>query len=191
VFTALPIALFVAVCFGYYYTALKLSDRLINTLYLLMFWLVIEATSCAAWASPHGAWPTRALAKRQAAKEAGEGEAVIEEPTLDIEQVNEQSMRLIRLALLGGFIAALYWVWSDLISVFSYLDNVTLYEYTSGTGANQHGAHQHRRPARRADHHRHHLRPGAQPARPAGSAGAVQAGTGPGQRLPPPLCCPM
>jgi potassium efflux system protein len=27
VFTALPIALFVAVCFGYYYTALKLSDR--------------------------------------------------------------------------------------------------------------------------------------------------------------------
>jgi small-conductance mechanosensitive channel len=76
------------------------------------------------------------LAKRQAAKEAGEGEAVIEEPTLDIEQVNDQSMRLIRLALLGGFIAALYWVWSDLISVFSYLDNVTLYEYTSGTGAN-------------------------------------------------------
>jgi potassium efflux system protein len=34
---------------------------------------------------------------------------VIEEPTLDIEQVNEQSLRLIRLALLGGFIAALYW----------------------------------------------------------------------------------
>jgi potassium efflux system protein len=44
VFTALPIALFIAVCFGYYYTALKLSDRLINTLYLLMLWLVIEAT---------------------------------------------------------------------------------------------------------------------------------------------------
>src|SRR5690606_18070573 len=42
-FTALPIALFVAVCFGYYYTALKLTDRLIYTLYLLLFWLVIEA----------------------------------------------------------------------------------------------------------------------------------------------------
>jgi potassium efflux system protein len=136
VFTALPIALFVAVCFGYYYTALKLSDRLINTLYLLMFWLVIEATFVRGLGWPHGAWPTSALAKRQAAKEAGDGEAVIEEPTLDIEQVNEQSLRLIRLALLGGFIAALYWVWADLISVFSYLDNVTLYEYTSGTGAN-------------------------------------------------------
>lgn len=37
--------------------------------------------------------------------------------------------------MLGGFIAGLYWVWSDLISVFAYLNNFVLYEYTSGTGA--------------------------------------------------------
>ncbi|POA30185.1 MULTISPECIES: mechanosensitive channel MscK [unclassified Pseudomonas] len=136
-FTVLPIALFIAVCFGYFYTALKLSDRLINTLYLLMFWLIIEATFVRglAVAARRLAYQ-RALTKRQAAKEAGDGEAVVEEPTLDIEKVNEQSLRLIRLALLGGFIAALYWVWKDLISVFSYLDNITLYEYTSGVGAN-------------------------------------------------------
>ncbi|WP_369988498.1 mechanosensitive channel MscK [Pseudomonas xanthosomatis] len=135
-FTALPIALFVAVCFGYYYTALKLTDRLIYTLYLLLFWLVIEAAfvrglSVAARRLAY----QRALSKRQAAKEGLDGEVVIEEPTLDIEQVNQQSLRLIRLALLGGFIAGLYWVWADLISVFSYLNNVTLYEYSSGTGA--------------------------------------------------------
>jgi potassium efflux system protein len=135
-FTALPVALFLAVCFGYYYTALKLTDRLINTLYLSMLWLVIEAAfvrglSVAARRLAYN----RALAKRQAAKDNGDGEGVGEEPTLDIEQVNQQSLRLIRLALLAGFIAALYWVWSDLISVFSYLDNITLYEYTSGTGA--------------------------------------------------------
>ncbi|MDD0973683.1 mechanosensitive channel MscK [Pseudomonas fontis] len=135
-FTALPIALFVAVCFGYYYTALKLTDRLINTLYLLMFWLVIEAAFVRglAVAARRLAY-ARALSKRQAAKEGPDGETVVEEPTLDIEQVNQQSLRLIRLALLGGFIAALYWVWADLISVFAYLDNITLYEYTSGTGA--------------------------------------------------------
>ena len=133
----LPIALFVAVCFGYYYTALKLSDRLINTLYLLMFWLVIEAAFVRglAVAARRLAYQ-RALAKRQAAKEAGEGnDTVIEEPTLDIEQVNQQSLRLIRLALLAAFVGGLYWVWADLISVFSYLDNFTLYEYTSGSGA--------------------------------------------------------
>ncbi|ANC00713.1 potassium transporter KefA [Pseudomonas putida] len=135
-FTALPIALFVAVCFGYYYTALKLTDRLIYTLYLLLFWLVIEAAfvrglSVAARRLAY----QRALSKRAAAKEGLDGEVIIEEPTLDIEQVNQQSLRLIRLALLGGFIGGLYWVWSDLITVFSYLNNVTLYEYASGTGA--------------------------------------------------------
>lgn len=135
-FTALPIALFVAVCFGYYYTALKLTDRLIDTLYLMMLWLVIEAAfvrglSVAARRLAY----SRALAKRQAAKENGDGEIPVEEPTLDIEQVNQQSLRLVRLALLCGFIGALYWVWTDLISVFAYLDNITLYEYTSGTGA--------------------------------------------------------
>ncbi|MHA6163161.1 mechanosensitive channel MscK [Pseudomonas sichuanensis] len=135
-FTALPIALFVAVCFGYYYTALKLTDRLIYTLYLLLFWLVIEAAfvrglSVAARRLAY----QRALSKRQAVKEGLDGEVPVEEPTLDIEQVNQQSLRLIRLALLGGFIAGLYWVWADLISVFSYLNNFTLYEYTSGTGA--------------------------------------------------------
>ncbi|WP_353227695.1 mechanosensitive channel MscK [Pseudomonas qingdaonensis] len=135
-FTALPVALFIAVCFGYYYTALKLTDRLIDTLYLLMFWLVIEAAFVRglAVAARRLAYQ-RALSKRQATKEGLDGEVIVEEPTLDIEQVNQQSLRLIRLALLGGFIAALYWVWADLISVFAYLDNITLYEYTSGTGA--------------------------------------------------------
>jgi potassium efflux system protein len=136
-FTALPVALFVAVCFGYYYTALKLSDRLIDTLYVLMMWLVIEAAFVRGLgvAARRLAYQ-RALAKRQAAKEAGDGEIPVEEPTLDIEQVNQQSLRLIRLALLAGFVGALYFVWADLITVFSYLDNITLYEYTSGTGAN-------------------------------------------------------
>ena len=136
-FTALPIGLFIAVCFGYYYTALKLTDRLIDTLYLLMLWLVIEAAFVRGLnvAARRLAY-NRALSKRLAAKENGDGEGVAEEPVLDIEQVNQQSLRLIRLALLAAFIGGLYWVWADLISVFSYLDNITLYEYTSGTGAN-------------------------------------------------------
>ena len=133
----LPLALIIAVGLGYYYTALKLSDRLINTLYLLVIWLVIEATFVRGLgvAARRLAYQ-RATAKRQAqSKDSGEGtETVVEEPTLDIEQVNQQSLRLIRLALLGTFIAGLYWVWADLISVFAYLDNIALYQYSSGTG---------------------------------------------------------
>ncbi|HSC83154.1 MAG TPA: mechanosensitive channel MscK, partial [Pseudomonas sp.] len=135
-FTALPLGLMLAVGFGYYYTALKLTDRLIDTLYLLIFWLTLEAAfeRGLAVAARRLAY-SRALAKRQAQpKEGPEGESTIEEPTLDIDQVNQQSMRLIRLALLCTFIACLYWVWADLLSVFTYLDNITLYQYSSGAG---------------------------------------------------------
>lgn len=135
-FSMLPLALFLAVCFGYYYTALKLSDRLIDTLYLLLIWLVVEAVFVRglAVAARRLAYQ-RATAKREAqTAEDSEGtEIQLEVPTLDIEQVNQQSLRLIRLTLLGTFIAAMYWVWADLISVFAYLDNITLYEYNSST----------------------------------------------------------
>jgi potassium efflux system protein len=137
-FSLLPLGLFLAVCFGYYYTALKLSDRLIDTLYLLLIWLIAEAVFVRglAVAARRLAYQ-RAIAKRTAqTAEDNEGtEIQIETPTLDIDQVNLQSLRLIRLSLLGIFIAAMYWVWADLISVFAYLDNVTLYEYSSGVGA--------------------------------------------------------
>ena len=136
-FSLLPLALIAAVGFGYYYTALKLSDQLIDTLYLLIIWLVVEAAFVRGLgvAARRLAYH-RAIAKRQAqAKEASEGAeaVVIEQPTLDIEQINQQSLRLIRLALLSGFLVALYWVWSDLFSVFAYLDNINLYEYQSGS----------------------------------------------------------
>jgi len=135
-FSVLPIALIVAVGFGYYYTALKLTDRLIDTLYLLMIWIVVEAALVRGLtvAARRLAYK-RALAKRQA--QGDDGSDTVEtqgEPGLDIEQVNQQSLRLTRLTMFGVFLVALYWVWSDLISVVSYLDNITLYEYTTGSG---------------------------------------------------------
>ena len=125
-----------AVGLGYFYTALKLSDRLIETLYLLIVWLVVEATFIRGLgvAARRLAYQ-RAQAKRQAqSKEGADGNETSEEPGLHIDQINEQSLRLITLALFGLFLGGLYWVWADLISVFAYLDNITLYEYTSGVG---------------------------------------------------------
>ncbi|MFZ3186563.1 MAG: mechanosensitive channel MscK [Pseudomonas sp.] len=135
-FIALPLGLSVAVGMGYFYTSLKLSDRLIETLYLLIVWLMIEATFVRGLgvAARRLAYQ-RAQSKRQAqAKDGADGSEVGEEPALHIDQVNEQSLRLINLALFALFLGGLYWVWADLISVFAYLDNVTLYEYSSGTG---------------------------------------------------------
>ncbi|THG77793.1 mechanosensitive ion channel, partial [Pseudomonas sp. A-1] len=77
----------------------------------------------------------RAQARRQAApREGADGGELIEEPTLALEQVNQQSLRLVRLGLLLGFVGIFYFVWADLLAVFTYLDSVTLYQYTSGSG---------------------------------------------------------
>ncbi len=60
-FSLLPLALIGAVAFGYYYTALKLTDRLIDTLYLLIILLIVEATLVRGLSvARHGAWPTSA-----------------------------------------------------------------------------------------------------------------------------------
>jgi potassium efflux system protein len=129
-FIALPLGLSVAVGLGYFYTSLKLSDRLIETLYLLIIWLIVEAIFVRGLAVA-----ARRLAYQRAQAKDGDSDSEnSEELALHIDQVNVQSLRLINLALLGLFLAGLYWVWADLISVFAYLDNVTLYQYSSGVG---------------------------------------------------------
>ena len=136
----LPLLLMVALFAGYYYTALKLSGRLIDTLYALLVWVLLEALLIRglAVAARRLAWQ-RAEARREAEAQAPTGESgealPVEEPGLAIEEVNQQSLRLIRLGLFAGLAAVLWWVWADLITVFSYLDTVTLYEFTSGAGA--------------------------------------------------------
>ncbi len=135
-FSILPLALMLVVGFGYYYTALKLTGRLIDTLYLLLAWIVIEATLIRGLtvAARRLAYH-RALAKRDAQiDETMDTSESTGEAGLDIRQVNQQSLRLTRLAMFGLFFLVLYWVWADLISVVSYLDNITLYEFTSGSG---------------------------------------------------------
>ena len=132
----LPLAHVVLVGFGYYYTALKLTGRLLDSLYLIAIWTVVQSTVL------HGLDVAarrlalqRAEARRQTPpREGAEGGELIEEPTLALEKVNQQSLRLVRLGLLLGFLGIFYFVWADLLAVFTYLDSVTLYEYTSGSG---------------------------------------------------------
>ncbi|MBV2133563.1 mechanosensitive channel MscK [Pseudomonas sp. MAP12] len=131
----LPLAHVLLVGFGYYYTALKLTGRLLDSLYIIAIWTVVQSMVL------HGLdIAARRLAlqraharRQQPAREGADGE-LIEEPTLALEQVNQQSMRLVRLGLLLGFVGIFYFVWADLLAVFTYLDSVDLYEYTSGSG---------------------------------------------------------
>ncbi|MCV2217624.1 mechanosensitive channel MscK [Thauera sp. Sel9] len=136
----MPLALIVALMLGYYYTALKLTGRLIDTLLILIVWAITNATAIRGLAvAARRLEYKRAVERREAAEREAEGDSpagveLAETPMIGIEQVNQQSLRLIRLGLLGALLGALYWVWADLITVFAYLDNITLYEYASGSG---------------------------------------------------------
>ncbi|WBE25547.1 mechanosensitive channel MscK [Denitrificimonas caeni] len=133
----LPFLFTVALVSGYYYTALKLSERLINTLSLVLIWILLEAMVVRglALAARRLAWQRAQDARQNQPKDGVEGEVATDDMVLDISQINDQSLRLARLVLLGVFVVSLYWVWSDLLSLFTYLDNVTLYENISSVGA--------------------------------------------------------
>ncbi len=132
-----PLLFTVALASGYYYTALKLSGRLLDTISLVLIWILLEAVLVRglALAARRLAWQRAQDAKQNQPKEGMEGDVATDDMLLDISQINEQSLRLARLMLMGMFFISLYWVWSDLLSLFTYLENITLYENVSSTGA--------------------------------------------------------
>ncbi len=135
----MPLTLIGALVMGYYYTALKLTGRLIDTLFVLIIWRLLEGTLVRALAvAARRIDHQRAVARREAAEREGkasaDNETTFEAPVLDVAKINQQSLRLLRLGLLSGLVVVLYWVWADLIGVFAYLDNITLYQYASGSG---------------------------------------------------------
>ncbi|KYZ87233.1 transporter [Alcanivorax sp. KX64203] len=133
----LPFALIVVIGLGYYYTTVRLSGRIIDSFYLLLLWTLIDATAVRglAVAAQRLAYK-RALAQRDSdAKETSVEGIEVEEPQLDLERVNQQSLRLIRMALVVVFGLLFYWVWADILSAFSYTENILLWETTEGSGS--------------------------------------------------------
>ncbi len=137
VVVSLPLLFTAALVSGYYYTALKLSGRLLDTLSLVLIWILLEAVLVRglALAARRLAWKRAQDAKQNQPKEGLDGEVATDDMLLDISQINAQSLRLARLILLGLFFISLYWVWADLLSLFAYLDNITLYQNVDANGA--------------------------------------------------------
>lgn len=139
VLTLTPLALAGMTYWGYHYTSTKLADRFIDTLYLIVLWMLVEGTVVRnlSVAGRRLAYQ-RAMAKREAAqnREGQDNEAGIEIPEMDIQQINQQSLRLTKLGILVLFGILVYFVWSDLVSAAYYLESVTLWEYASGTPEN-------------------------------------------------------
>jgi potassium efflux system protein len=123
--------------YGYTYTALSLLGRFVLTLYLLGLWILVESTVVRglAVAARRLAY-RRALARRRAMTQDSDGAGdAVEEPPLDMQQVNQQSLRLTKLILMIGFVLLLYVVWSDLLTVFGYLKQVMVFGGEGAEGA--------------------------------------------------------
>jgi len=129
VLSIVPIVLLVLTATGYFYTALRLANRWIDTVYLVIIWNLIHQTvirglSVAARRMAY----RRALSRRQnMVKEGAEGAEPVDEPPLGIEQINQQTMRLTMLLMFSLFAVVFYAIWSDLITVFAYLDSIILW----------------------------------------------------------------
>ncbi len=132
---ATPVILLGLMFAGYFYTTLRLAGRWIDSLYLYFLWNIvylaaIRGLSVAARRLAY----RRALARRQnqaKEKEGAEGNEPVEEPPLALDQINQQSLRLTTMVLFLIFASAFYAIWSDLVTVISYLDSVTLWHYSS------------------------------------------------------------
>ncbi|WP_422646061.1 mechanosensitive channel MscK [Xenorhabdus kozodoii] len=132
--TFAPLVLIVLMVSGYFYTTLRLAERWLYSLYLLFLWHIsYQACLRGLGIAARRIAYRRAVARRQSlTKEGAEGE-VIDEPPMALDRINQQSLRLTTMVLFLIFLGAFYWIWSDLVTVFSYLDGVNLWQYSTTT----------------------------------------------------------
>lgn len=135
----LPVLLIVGSVMGYFFTALELSVRLNMTVWIALallllrevafFWVLVSRRRLAI---------EEARKRREAARaqQAGESEgqstsadlpAVPAEPAIDIAAISDQAGRLLRVAVSGIFLLALWGIWVEVLPALHYLDSLTLW----------------------------------------------------------------
>ncbi len=117
---------------GYYYTTLRLANRWLDSLYLLVLWYLVynvclRGLSLGARKLAY----KRALERRAMLKQEDAENEPISEPPMTIELISQQSLRLTTMVLFIVFALAFYAIWSDFITIFSFLDSVNLWGYTT------------------------------------------------------------
>lgn len=122
---------------GYYYTTLRLANRWLDSLYLLLLWYItynacLRGLTLVARKLAYQRAVERREAlrlERQEPQEDAENEP-IKEPPMTIELISQQSLRLTTMVLFIIFALAFYGIWSDFITIFSFFDSVELWRYS-------------------------------------------------------------
>ncbi|MCY0803011.1 mechanosensitive channel MscK [Providencia rettgeri] len=117
---------------GYYYTTLRLTNRWIDSLYLLLLWhITYNACLRGLTLVARKLAYQRAIERRAMSKQEETENEPIKEPPMAIDLISQQSLRLMTMVLFIIFALAFYAIWSDFITIFSFLDSVNLWGYTA------------------------------------------------------------
>lgn len=135
-----PIGLIVLVVLGYYYTALNLIQHIINSYIAWCIWFVLRNVIYRGITVSSRRLAHRRLMekRRQQAEAFNDGtpsdDVVVitdQEEGLALNEVRSQLLRFADLFIWSALFAIFYFVWSDLITVASYLRGITLWQQSS------------------------------------------------------------
>jgi len=139
---ATPLVLAGIACLGYTYTALQLAGLLIRTAGALLFallayqviyrWLWIVRADIAI-REARKSWQAEAE-KDEQGEAASEMPESVAEPAIDLVQVNAQTLRLVRGALVIGFLFAALTLWVEVLPAIEYLKRIELWTTDSPSG---------------------------------------------------------
>lgn len=140
----LPVILIALIALGYYYTALNLITHIINTYIAWVVWSLVRHTIYRGVTVASRRLAYRRLQEKRQQKQpdsndvsASDDVVVIteQEEGLALNEVRSQLLRFADLFIWTALFAIFYYVWSDLVTVVSYLRDITLWQQTSTTEA--------------------------------------------------------
>jgi potassium-dependent mechanosensitive channel len=138
----IPLLLVVLATAGFLYTAATLTGSLIDTLWLILGFLVIHQMAVRWLVQIRRKLDFQAaLERRRAALEAARkenehkddqvgDEIEQEEPEIDLVALNQESMKLLDSAIVLGGLLSLWFIWADVLPAFSGLKDFALWHYT-------------------------------------------------------------
>lgn len=137
-----PVILIALIALGYYYTALNLITHIINTYIAWVVWSLVRHTiyrgvTVASRRLAYRRLQEKRQQKQQDSSDASASDDVVviteQEEGLDLNEVRSQLLRFADFFIWTALFAIFYYVWSDLVTVVSYLRDITLWQQTSTT----------------------------------------------------------
>ena len=139
-----PVILIALVALGYYYTALNLITHIINTYIAWVVWSLVRHTiyrgvTVASRRLAYRRLQEKRQQKQQDLNDGSPSDDVVviteQEEGLALNEVRSQLLRFADLFIWTALFVIFYYVWSDLVTVVSYLRDITLWQQTSTTEA--------------------------------------------------------